>query len=112
MPIPDYISYTHSGLTLTSGVSDIHSKRTLRFIKNQKAFNAHPGDYVEVFRKAESYEDGWMTCWVPPMDEAIGHIGVIPVMKFDLKFGLPVIIPEVNHSQEYWYPYTCLKILR
>ena len=65
-----------------------------------KANNIKEGVKVKIFRKAESYEDGWIDIWLGDAD--VGKIGVINGIQ-------PNNIKVKTNTSSYWYPYFVLE---
>jgi hypothetical protein len=87
------------------------------YVKNQNAFRARTGDHVKIFRKADSFENGWDTTWEPGMDNAINRIGIIQKVADREAAGILIEVPGVHRSDGrfdrcFFYPYTCLEIIR
>ena len=83
-------------------------QETLQYIKHEKSFNVMPGDVVFIFRKAENFEGGWIYPWTDEMDSNIGKSGIVQENKPD---GRGILI-DTWQEAIFYYPYTCLRIIR
>lgn len=83
------------------------AQETLQYIKHEKSFNVKPGDAVFIFRKAENFEGGWTCTWIDGMDNNIGKSGIV---QENIPDGRGILIDTGQHS--FYYPYTCLRIIR
>ncbi len=77
------------------------------YIRNERSFKCKPGDRAYVFRKANDYENGWRYPWIREMDATIGNTGIILSAEND---GHGILIDF--GFDKFYYPYTCLNIIR
>lgn len=80
------------------------------YIRNQKHFKVSIGDTVTIFRKPSN--DEW-DLWNHEMDEAIGKSGtVIKVVDNGILVKIPGIPGPRKQEFSWYYPYTCMRIVR
>ncbi len=81
------------------------------YIRHQKKFDVRIGDIVTVFRKP--YKNEWPHLWTPEMDDAIGKSGkVIDISEDGILIKIPSILGSEYQQYAWYYPYTCLNIIR
>lgn len=81
------------------------------YIRHQKKFDVCVGDIVTIFRKP--YNNEWPYLWVPEMDNAIGKSGkVIDISEDGILIKIPGIAGSKYQQYAWYYPYTCLNIIR
>lgn len=76
-----------------------------KYIAGQKASGIDVGDTVRVVRKAESYSNGWATCWCEGMDSYIGEERNVCVIDGD--YGI-----KLRNEGGYAFPYFVLEIVK
>lgn len=83
---------------------------TIGYSRRQRSFDCRIGDTVTIFTK--SLDNEW-DIWTEEMDASVGKSGTVLDITTS---GILVKVPEVpgpDYQQGGWYfPYTCLKLLR
>ena len=79
-----------------------------KYAKRERSFNRKIGDIVHIFRRANSHEGGWLCSWVSEMDVTEGKYGIIVETGDDQGAGIKIRTDD----GEFYYPYTCLRIIR
>lgn len=92
-------------------VSDVMKTNRENYIRHQKSFDVRVGDIVTVFRKPSL--DEWPWSWVSEMNGAIGKSGkVLEISEDGILIKIPGIVGSKYQQDAWYYPYTCLNIIR